>query len=69
MSLGTALKRSWQVVLAGVLVCVGVAVAVGLLRAPNYKAESQLFVGSYDVRSVAIPGFVTASAQLADAYS
>ena len=44
MSLGTALKRSWQVVLACVLVCVGVAVAVGFVRAPNYKAQSQLFV-------------------------
>jgi uncharacterized protein involved in exopolysaccharide biosynthesis len=69
MSLGTALKRSWQVVLACVLLCVGVAAAVGLVRAPNYKAQSQLFVGSFDVRSVAIPGFVTASVQLADAYS
>src|SRR3989440_8504935 len=69
MSLGTALKRSWQVVLACLLVCVGVAVGVGLLRGPDYKAQSQLFVGSFDVRSVAIPGFVTASVQLADAYS
>jgi capsular polysaccharide biosynthesis protein len=69
MSLGTALKRSWQVVLACVLICAGVALAVGLVRAPNYKAQSQLFVGSFDVRSVAIPGFVTASTQLADAYS
>jgi hypothetical protein len=42
---------------------------MGLLRDPVYKAEAQLFVGSFDVRSVAIPGFVTASNQLADAYS
>jgi capsular polysaccharide biosynthesis protein len=69
MSLGSALKRSWQVILACVLVCVGAAVAVSLLRGPDYKAQSQLFVGSFDVRSVAIPGFVTASTQLADAYS
>jgi capsular polysaccharide biosynthesis protein len=69
MSLGTALKRSWLVVLACVLACCGVAVAVGLVRSPDYKAQSQLFVGSFDVRSVAIPGFVTASVQLADAYS
>jgi capsular polysaccharide biosynthesis protein len=69
MSLASALKRSWPVVLACVLVCTGASVAIGLLRSPNYKAESQLFVGSYDVRSVAIPGFVTASNQLADAYS
>jgi uncharacterized protein involved in exopolysaccharide biosynthesis len=52
-----------------VLLCIGAGVAAALLRAPEYKAESQLFVGSFDVRSVAIPGFVTASVQLADAYS
>ena len=69
MSLGTALKRSWQVVLACVVICVAIAIAVALVRGPDYKAQSQLFVGSFDVRSVAIPGFVTASVQLADAYS
>jgi len=69
MSLGTALKRSWQVVLPCVVVCVAIAVGVAVLRGPDYKAQSQLFVGSFDVRSAAIPGFVTASVQLADAYS
>jgi capsular polysaccharide biosynthesis protein len=69
MSLASALKRSWSVLLASVLVCAGAGVAIGLVRNPVYKAESQLFVGSFDVRSVAIPGFVTASQQLADAYS
>jgi tyrosine-protein kinase len=69
MSLGSALKRSWLLILACVLVCAGAGIAIGLLRSPVYKAQSQLFVGSFDVRSVAIPGFVTASQQLADAYS
>jgi uncharacterized protein involved in exopolysaccharide biosynthesis len=69
MSLASALKRSWLLVLACVLACVGAGVAISLLRSPVYKADSQLFVGSFDVRSVAIPGFVTASQQLADAYS
>jgi capsular polysaccharide biosynthesis protein len=69
MSLGSALKRSWSLILVCVLVCAGAGVAIGLLRSPVYKAQSQLFVGSFDVRSVAIPGFVTASQQLADAYS
>jgi hypothetical protein len=52
-----------------VLLCAGAGVAAGLLRSPKYKAESQVFVGSFDVRTVAISGFVTASVQLADAYS
>ena len=69
MLLASALKRSWLLVLVSVLVCAGAGVAIGLLRSPVYKAQSQLFVGSFDVRSVAIPGFVTASQQLADAYS
>jgi capsular polysaccharide biosynthesis protein len=69
MSLASVLKRSWLLILACVLLCAGASVAIGLLRSPVYKAESQLFVGSFDVRSVAIPGFVTASQQLADAYS
>ena len=69
MSFASALKRSWLVVLVCVLVCAGAGIAIGLLREPVYKAQSQLFVGSFDVRSVAIPGFVTASNQLADAYS
>jgi capsular polysaccharide biosynthesis protein len=69
MSLASALKRSWLLVLLCVLACVGAGAAISLLRSPVYKADSQLFVGSFDVRSVAIPGFVTASQQLADAYS
>jgi capsular polysaccharide biosynthesis protein len=69
MSLASALKRSWLLVLICVLACVGAGAAISLLRSPVYKADSQLFVGSFDVRSVAIPGFVTASQQLADAYS
>jgi capsular polysaccharide biosynthesis protein len=69
MLLASALKRSWLLVLVCVLACAGAGIAIGLLRSPVYKAESQLFVGSFDVRSVAIPGFVTASQQLADAYS
>jgi capsular polysaccharide biosynthesis protein len=69
MSLASALKRSWVLILVCVLACAGAGVAISLLRSPVYKADSQLFVGSFDVRSVAIPGFVTASQQLADAYS
>jgi uncharacterized protein involved in exopolysaccharide biosynthesis len=69
MPLASALKRSWLLLVVSVLLCAGVGVAAGLLRTPEYKAESQLFVGSFDVRSVAVPGFVTASVQLADAYS
>jgi hypothetical protein len=69
MSLGSALKRSWSVVLACVVLCTGVAAVTGLLRHPEYKAEARLFVGSLDVRSLAVPGYVLASQQLAAAYS
>jgi hypothetical protein len=69
MSLATALKRSWSLVLACVLVAAGIGLIAGLLRDPEYKAESEMYVGSFDVRSLAVPGFVTASLQIADAYS
>lgn len=69
MSFGSAFRRSWLIVLVCVLVCTGAGVAVGLERTPEYHADSQLLVGTFDVRTLAIPGFVTAATQLADAYS
>jgi uncharacterized protein involved in exopolysaccharide biosynthesis len=69
MSLASALKRSWLLVAGCVLVFAGVGLIAGLVRDPEYKAESQMYVGSFDVRSLAVPGFVTASLQIADAYS
>jgi uncharacterized protein involved in exopolysaccharide biosynthesis len=69
MSLASALRRSWSLILLWVVICAGVGLVAGLVRDPDYKAEAQLYVGSFDVRSLAVPGFVTASLQIADAYS
>jgi hypothetical protein len=69
MSLASALKRYWLLVLACALLFAGVGLVAGLVRDPEYKAESEMYVGSFDVRSLAVPGFVTASLQIADAYS
>jgi capsular polysaccharide biosynthesis protein len=69
MSLGHALKRSWLVVVACVLLCAGAATAVGLLRQPQYTTDAQLYVGTFDVRTLSRSGIVTASQQLAVAYS
>jgi capsular polysaccharide biosynthesis protein len=69
MSFGSALKRSWPLVAICLLLCTGAGVAVGLSRHPVYRADAQVFVGQLDVRSLAVPGFVTASQQLAEAYA
>jgi uncharacterized protein involved in exopolysaccharide biosynthesis len=69
MSLASALKRSWSLVLLSAVICASAGLIAGLVRDPEYKAEAQLYVGSFDVRSLAVPGFVTASLQIADAYS
>ena len=69
MSLASALKRSWSLVLLCAVIGAAAGLIAGLVRDPEYKAEAQLYVGSFDVRSLAVPGFVTASLQIADAYS
>ncbi len=51
------------------LVCAGAGAALALTRPPVYSAESRLAVGSIDVESQALPGYVSATQTLAGSYS
>lgn len=52
-----------------VVVCVVLAVALAILRAPTYTANAELGIGRVDVSTYSIPGFVSASRDLAASYS
>lgn len=45
------------------------AVLVGVVRDPTYTAEARLAVGAGELSTIAIPGFPTASEDLASSYS
>jgi capsular polysaccharide biosynthesis protein len=64
-----AMLRHPLIVVAIVCACAGAGLALGLMRAPVYSAESQLGVGSIDVDSQALPGYVEATQSLAGSYS
>jgi capsular polysaccharide biosynthesis protein len=64
-----AMLRHPLIVVAIVCACAGAGLALGLTRAPVYSAESQLGVGSIDVDSQALPGYVEATQSLAGSYS
>jgi capsular polysaccharide biosynthesis protein len=51
------------------VVCLVLALVLATLRAPVYTAEAQLGIGRIDVSTYSIPGFVSASRDLAAAYS
>jgi hypothetical protein len=49
--------------------CLLLALVLATFRAPVYTAEAQLGIGRIDVPTYAIPGFVEAARDLAEAYS
>lgn len=61
--------RHWVAVAMPVIIGVGIAVSLGLTRAPVYEAETRLTVGPVDLTSPGLPGLVTASHSLATLYS
>jgi capsular polysaccharide biosynthesis protein len=65
----TAMLQRPMLVIAIVAVCAGAGVALGLLRAPTYSAESRLGVGGTDIDSQALPGYVAATQSLAGSYA
>jgi hypothetical protein len=64
-----AVRRYWPVVAVSIVVCLALAVALGLERHPTYRAEAKLNVGRLDAQTQAVPGFVEAAKSLASAYS
>lgn len=64
-----AVRRNLPIVVLPVLLLVGVAVAIGLLRDPTYTSEARLNVGGLSLTQQSIPGYTTAVESLAVAYS
>jgi hypothetical protein len=64
-----AMARRPLLVAIVVCACAGAGIALGLGRAPVYTAEGRLGVGSIDVDSQALPGYVEATQSLAGSYS
>jgi capsular polysaccharide biosynthesis protein len=56
-------------VLAPLLLSLLAGAAIGALHHPTYQAEARLLVGSVDVESRAVPGFVSATNDLAAVYA
>lgn len=64
-----ATLRNLPIVLLPVILLVGAAVAIGLIRSPEYTSEARLSVGGLNLTRQSIPGYTTAVQQLAVAYS
>ena len=65
-----ALRREWPTAVAPIVALLLLALFVGLVRAPEYTAESRLAVGRVDLRQAgALQGYVTATQSLAGSYS
>jgi uncharacterized membrane protein len=62
------LRHPWLVFLP-VLVLVGVAIAVGALRTPQYTAEARINVGRADVPAYTLQGVTIGNATLAGSYA
>jgi capsular polysaccharide biosynthesis protein len=69
LSVLQAVQRSIPLVLLPVVVLVGLALAIGLLRSPTYTSEARLNVGGLNLTTQTLAGYTTAVQQLAVAYS
>lgn len=65
----SAVGRHFLLFLLPIVVLVGGAVAYGLIRSPQYKAETKVSIGQLALSTQGIPGFLTAAGNLAAAYS
>ncbi len=64
-----AVRRRWLQSIVVVALATALGILVAALMAPTYKAEARLAVGAGELSTVAIPGFPTASKDLAASYS
>jgi hypothetical protein len=70
IGLWEALRRKWPIVAVTTLAFVAAGLALGLSRAPTYKAQSRLAVGRIDISAAgAISNFAVATESLASQYS
>jgi uncharacterized protein involved in exopolysaccharide biosynthesis len=69
-SFGAALRPHWRVVLASIGGLAILAIGYGLVRTPDYSAETRLAVGGLNATTPSeFQGFSTAAEQLAETYS
>lgn len=64
-----ALRRQIGIALLPVIVLIGIAVAIGMLRTPVYISEARLNVGGLNLTQQSIEGYTAAVQQLAVAYA
>lgn len=70
VTVSTAFRRHWPLVLVSVALLVTLALAYGLTRTPVHTAQSTLSVGRVsDASAASLTGFTTAAAGIADTYS
>lgn len=65
----SAVGRHFVLFLAPILVLAGLGAGYGLIRKPQYTAETRISIGQLSVTTQGLPGFLTAAANLAAAYS
>jgi uncharacterized protein involved in exopolysaccharide biosynthesis len=68
-NLADVLRRQWLVVLTPVVVLVAVASVLAFGRTPVYKAQARMTIGSLNISTQGIPGFVYAAQGLSAAYA
>jgi uncharacterized protein involved in exopolysaccharide biosynthesis len=69
-SFGGAVRGHWRLIVAIIATFAVLAIAYGMVRTPNYTAETRLAVGGLNATTPAsLTGFSAASASLAQTYS
>src|SRR5215211_5809799 len=68
IALDAVRRYPWHALIP-LIACLALALVLSTLRSPIYTAEAQLGIGRIDVSTYSIPGFVSASRDLAAAYS
>jgi uncharacterized protein involved in exopolysaccharide biosynthesis len=63
------LRRYWLLVLAPVAVCLAIAGVLAFGRTPVYSSQARLTIGSLNISTQGVPGFVYAAQGLATAYA
>ena len=63
------MRRYWLTVLTPVVVCVAIAGVLAFGRTPVYTAQARLTIGSLNIGTQGLPGFVYAAQGLSSAYS
>jgi capsular polysaccharide biosynthesis protein len=63
------MRRYWLTVLTPVVVCVAIAGVLAFGRTPVYTSQARLTIGSLNIATQGLPGFVYAAQGLSSAYS